>query len=79
MVIEDLDGGGADVAGTTGGALGVVRRAEDVALGVGTAEGAVGAGGMISVGILACCACGGCSFCGGSGGAGISGATGGAT
>ena len=61
MVIEDLDGGGADVAGTTGGASGVVGGAEDIASGVGTVEGAVGAGGMISVGISAYCACGGYS------------------
>ena len=82
MVIEDSDGRGADVVGTTGGALEVVGGAEDVALGVGTSEGAVGAGGMISVGILTCYACyayGGCSSCGGSGGAGISGAPRGAT
>ena len=49
---------------------------------MGTVEGAAGAGGMISVGISACCACcayGGCSSCGGSGGAGISEAPGGAT
>ena len=79
MVIEDLDGGGADVAGTTGGALGVVRRAEDVASSVGIAEGATRVGGMISVGILACCAYDGCSSYGGSGGASISRALGGAT
>ena len=36
--------------------------AEDVASGVGTVEGAVGAGGMISTGISACCAC--CGYCG---------------
>ena len=79
MVIEDSDGGGDDVAGTTGRASRVVRRADDVALGVGTVEGAVGAGGMISVGISAYCACGDCSSCGGFGGVGISGAPGGAT
>ena len=72
MVIEDSDGGGADVAGTISGASRVVRGAEDVASGVGTIEGVAGAGDMISVGILACCACGGCSSCGGSRGAGIS-------
>ena len=60
MVIEDSDGGGgADVAGTTGGVPVVVRGAEDVASGVSTVEGAAGASGMISVGILAYCACGG--------------------
>ena len=73
MVIEDSDGGGDDVTGTTGGTSGVVGGAEDVASGVGTIEGAVGAGGMISVGISACYAYGG------SRGAGISGAPGGAT
>ena len=36
MVIEDSDGGGADVAGTTSGASGVVGVAENVASGVGT-------------------------------------------
>ena len=56
-----------------------LQRADDVASGVGTVEGAVGAGGMISVGISACCAYGGCSSCGGFGGVGISGAPGGAT
>ena len=75
MVIEDSDGGGADVASTTGGASEVVGQAEDVASDVGTIEGAARAGGMISIGISTCCACyayGGCSSCGGSGGAGIS-------
>ena len=79
MVIEDSDGRGADVVGTTGGALGVVGGAEDVASGVSTVEGAAGVGGMTSIGILACCAYGGCSSCGNSGGAGIYEALGGAT
>ena len=57
----------------------MVGGAENVALGVGTVEGAIGVGSMISIGILACYACGGCSFCGNSGGAGISKALGGAT
>ena len=69
MVIEDSDGRGADVVGTTGGASGVVGGVEDVASGVSTIEGAAGVGGMISIGIAACCAYGGCSFCGNSGGA----------
>ena len=73
MVIEDSDGGGVDVAGTIGGALGVVGGAEDVALGVGTVKGAVEAGGMIFVSILAYRAYGG------SRGAGIFGAPRGAT
>ena len=82
MVIEDSDGGGADVAGTTGGDSRMVRGAEDVASCVGTIEGVVGASGMISIGISACCACyayGGCLSCGGSGSAGISEVPGGAT
>ena len=79
MVIEDSDGGGDDVAGTTGRASRVVRRADDVALGVGTVEGAVGAGGMISAGISAYCAYCGCLSCGISGGAGLVGASGSAT
>ena len=79
MMIEDSDGEGADVVGTTGRASGVVRGAEDVASGVGTIEGAAGAGDMISIGISACCACGGFSSRGGSGGAGISGAPRGVT
>ena len=79
MVIDDSNGRGVNIADTTGGASRVVGGAEDVALGVGTIEGAAGVGGMISVRISACCACGGCSSCGGSGGAGISGAPRGAT
>ena len=79
MVIKDSDGGGADVAGITSGASGVVGRAKDVASGVGTIKGAAGVGGMIFVGISAYCACGGCSSCGNSGGIGISGAPGGVT
>ena len=82
MVIEDSDGGGADVAGTTGGDLGVVGGAEDVASGMDTIECVAGVGGMIFVGILAYCACypyGDCSSCGGSKGAGIYGALRGAT
>ena len=79
MVIVDSDGRGADVAGTTGGVLGVVGGAEDVASSMGIVEGAAGASGMISIGILACCAYGGCSSYGNSGGVGIVGALGGAT
>ena len=79
MVIDDSDGGSGDVVGTTGGASGVVGGAEDVASGVGTIEGAVGAGGMISVGISTCCAYDDCSSYGGSGRVGISGAPRGAT
>ena len=82
MVIVDSDGGGVDVASTTGGVSGVVGGAEDVASGVGTVEGAARVGGMISVGIspcCTCCACGCYSSCGNSGGASISGAPGGAT
>ena len=55
MVIVDSDGGGVDVAGTTGGLPKVVGGAEDVASGVGIVEGVARAGGMISVGISACC------------------------
>nr|CAN83616.1 hypothetical protein VITISV_011369 [Vitis vinifera] len=72
MVIKDSNGGGVDVAGTIGGASRMIGEAEDIASGVGTVEGVVGASGMISIGISACCACGGCSSCGGSRGAGIS-------
>ena len=79
MVIVDSDGGGADVAGTTGGVLGVVGGAKDVASGVGTVEGVAGAGGMIFVGISACCACYGCSSFGNSGGVGLARASRGAT
>ena len=79
MVIVDSDGGGADVAGTTGGVLGVVRRAEDVASGVGTVEGAAGEGGMVSTGILAYCGYCGYSSYGNSRGAGLARAPGGAT
>ena len=57
----------------------MVGGAEDVALGMGTIEGSIRAGGMISIGILAYCACGGCSSRGGFGGSGISRAPGGAT
>nr|CAN60976.1 hypothetical protein VITISV_016845 [Vitis vinifera] len=76
MVIVDSSGEGADVAGTTGGVPGVVGGAEDVASGVSTVEGAARAGGMISVGISACC---GYSSCGISGYAGLVGAPGCAT
>ena len=79
MVIDDSNGRGVNIADTTGGASRVVGGAEDVASGVGTVESVVGTGGMISVGILACCAYDGCSSYGGSGGASISRALGGAT
>ena len=78
-MIEDSDGGGANVAGTTSKASKVVEGAEDVASSMGTVEGVVGAVGMISVGISTCCAYGGCSSYGGSRGACISRAPGGAT
>ena len=51
MVIEYSDGGGANVAGTTGGASGVVGGAEDVTSSMGTIGGAAGVGGMISISI----------------------------
>ena len=79
MVIVDSDGGGADVASTIGGVLRAVEGAEDVASGVGIIEGAAGAGGMISVGILTCCGYCGCSSCGISRCAGLVRALGGAT
>ena len=79
MVIEDSDGRGVDVVGTTGGASGMVEGAKDVASSVGTVEGATGVGGMISIGISTYSACGGCSSCGNFGDVGIFGALGGAT
>ena len=79
MVIKDSDGGGVDVASTTGGTSRVVGGVEDVALGMGTIKGAAEAGGMISIGISTCCAYGGCSSYGDSRGAGISRAHRGAT
>ena len=79
MVIVDLDGRGANVAGTTGGASRVVGGAEDVASGVGTVESVLGAGGMISIGISTYYACYGHSSCGNSGGVGLAGPLGGAT
>ena len=79
MVIVDLDGGGANVAGTTGGVSGVVGGAEDVASSVGTIEGATGVGDMISAGISTCCACCGYSSYGISRCAGLVGAPRGAT
>ena len=79
MVIVDSDGGGADVAGMTGGVPRVVGEAEDVASGVGIVEGAAGAGGMISVGISTYCGYYGCSSCGISGCVGLAGAPGNAT
>ena len=57
----------------------MVSGTEDVTSGVGTIEGAAGAGGMISIGISTCCAYGGCSSYGDSRGAGISRAHRGAT
>ena len=49
--MEDSDGGGVDVAGTTGGASGVVGGAKNVTSGVGTVGDAARAGSMISVSI----------------------------
>ena len=76
MVIVDSDGGDADVAGTNGGVPRVVGGVEDATLGMVTVKGAAWAGGMISVGISACC---GYSSCGISGYAGLVGAPGCAT
>ena len=53
-MIVDSNGGGIDVAGTTDGVPRVVGGAENVASDMSTVEGVVGAGAMISVGILAC-------------------------
>ena len=74
MVIVNSDGGGADVAGTTGRVLEVVERAEDVTSGVSTVEGVVEAGAMISVGISTYCTCCGCSSYGIYGCSGLAGA-----
>ena len=73
MAIVDSDGWGADVTGTTDGVLGVVRGADDVASGVSTIEGTVGAGAMISIGISTYCGSSGCGISGCSGLAGASG------
>ena len=73
MEILYLDGWGMDVAGTTGGVLGVVGGAEDVASGVSTVEGAAGASAMISIGISASCTCYGCCGCSSCGISGCSG------
>ena len=79
MVIEDSDGGGVDVASTTGGTSRVVGGVEDVALGMVTVKGAAGASGMIFVGISTCCGYCGYSSCDISRCAGLAGAPRGAT
>ena len=66
MMIEDSDGGGANVAGTTSRASGVIGGGEDVASSVSTIEGTTGAGPMISIGISTYCTYCGCSSYGNS-------------
>ena len=65
MAILDSDGGGgSDVDGITGGVPGVVGGAEGATSGIGPVEGTVGAGALMSAGILIDCGTSKCSGCG---------------
>ena len=52
-----------DVAGITGGVYGVAGGAEGATSGIGSVEGTIGAGALMSAGILTGCGSYGCSGC----------------
>ncbi|WJZ89360.1 hypothetical protein VitviT2T_008583 [Vitis vinifera] len=60
-MLDSNGGGGSDVAGTTGGVLGVAEGAEDATSGIGLVEDTVGASALMSVGISTGCGSTGCS------------------
>ena len=76
MCSSDLGEGGSDVVGTTGRVPGVAGGAEGATSGIGSVEGTVGAGALMSAGILIGCGSSVCSGCGISGCSGPSKASG---
>ena len=58
---------GSDVAGKTGGVRGVAGGAEGATSGIGSVEGTIGAGALMSAGISTGCGSSDCSRCGMSG------------
>ena len=74
VTVGSNEGGGAQVAGLTGGAPWVIGAAGSVALGMCTEVCAAGVGGVVSMRISSCWAWGSYSSWGSSGGGSISGA-----
>ena len=67
MAIGSDEGGGSDIDGIIGGVRGVAGGAEGATSGIGSVEGTVGAGALVSAGISMGCSSCGCSACGISG------------
>ena len=60
-ILGSDEGEGSDVAGITGGVYGVAGGAEGATSGIGSIEGTVGAGALMSAGISTGCASSDCS------------------
>ena len=75
-ILGSDEGEGSDVVGITWGVRGVAGGAEGATSGIGSVEGTVGAGALMSVGISIGCGSFGCSRCGISGCSGPIGAPG---
>ena len=67
VVLGSNEEEGSDVAGITGGSRGVAGEAEGATSGIGSVEGNVGAGALMSVGVSIGCGSSSCSGCGISG------------
>ena len=67
VVLGSNEEEGSDVAGITGGSRGVAGEAKDATSGIGSVEGTIGAGALVSVGVSMGCGSSGCSGCGISG------------
>ena len=64
VVLSSNEEEGSDVAGITGGSRGVAGEVEGATSGIGSAEGTVGAGALVSAGVSMGCGSYGCSACG---------------
>ena len=76
VILGSDEGGGSDIDGITGGVHGVAGGAEGVTSGIGSVEGTVGAGALMSAGILTGCGSSSCCGCGISGCSSLAGALG---
>ena len=64
VVLGSNEEEGSDVARITGGSRGVAGEVEGATSGVGSVEGAAGAGALVSAGVSMGCGSCGCSGCG---------------
>ena len=64
VVLGSNEEEGSDIARITGGGRGVAGEAEGATSGMGSAEGTIGAGALLSTGVSMGCGSYGCSACG---------------